>query len=141
MDRGHEISGKLVISCGNAPEILKPAEAALDDVPPLVGALVEGMELHAIGFIRDDRPCAGIDDFGTQFVAVIPLVGNERTHGRCERQNIGRGSDVGLLAGGEMKNDGPAERITQRMDFRRAAAARTADCLIVLPPFPPEAQR
>jgi hypothetical protein len=27
------------------------------------------------------------------------------------------------------------------MDFCRAAAARAADCLIVLPPFPPEAHR
>jgi hypothetical protein len=27
------------------------------------------------------------------------------------------------------------------MDFCRAPSARAADCLIVLPPFPPEAQR
>jgi hypothetical protein len=27
------------------------------------------------------------------------------------------------------------------MDFCRAASARAADCLIMLPPFPPEAHR
>jgi hypothetical protein len=27
------------------------------------------------------------------------------------------------------------------MDFCRAASARAADCLILLPPFPPEAHR
>lgn len=31
--------------------------------------------------------------------------------------------------------------IAQRMEFCRAAASRAADCLIVLPPFPPEAHR
>ena len=141
MDGGHEISGKLVISCGNAPEILKPAEAALDDVSPFVGPLVEGMEPHAIGFIRDDGPCAGLMISARDSSPSYPLSAMSARIGRCERQNIGRGGDVGLLAAGEMKNDGSAERIAQRMDFRRAAAARTADCLIVLPPFPPEAQR
>ena len=33
------------------------------------------------------------------------------------------------------------ERIAQRMDFCRTATPRAADCLIVLPPFPPEAHR
>ena len=62
-------------------------------------------------------------------------------HGRRERQNIERRRDIGILAWGQMQDERPAERIAQRMDFCRAASARAADCLIVLPPFPPEAHR
>jgi hypothetical protein len=64
-----------------------------------------------------------------------------RAHGRRERQNIGRRRDIGILAWGQMQDERPAERIAQRMGFCRAASARAADCLIVLPPFPPEAHR
>ena len=45
------------------------------------------------------------------------------------------------LPWGQMQDNRPAERIAQRMDFCRAASARAADGLIVLPPFPPEAHR
>jgi hypothetical protein len=57
------------------------------------------------------------------------------------RENIGRSSNVGVLTGRQVQNDGAALCITQGVDLRRASAARTADGLGVLPPFPPEAQR
>jgi hypothetical protein len=69
------------------------------------------------------------------------FVGEERAHGRRERQDIGRRSDIGILAWSQMQDDRPAERIALRMDFCRAATARSVDRLIVLPPFPPEAHR
>src|SRR4051812_28420054 len=34
-----------------------------------------------------------------------------------------------------------AIRVTQRVDFRGPPAARAADCLFMLPPFPPLAER
>ena len=40
-----------------------------------------------------------------------------------------------------MKCAGPAIRIAQRVNFRGASAARAADRLFVLPPFPPLAER
>jgi hemolysin D len=40
-----------------------------------------------------------------------------------------------------MKASGRHCRIGQRVDFRRATAARAANGLIFLPPFPPEAER
>ena len=45
------------------------------------------------------------------------------------------------LASGEQEGDGPAVAIGQRVDFGRAASARTTDGLVALPPFPPEAER
>ena len=141
MNSGQEISGELVISRGDAPEVLEPAKAAFDDISAFVGALVEAVDDNPVGFIGDYGLGAATNDFAAKLVAVIPFVGEERAHGWRERQDIGSRSDIGILAWSQMQDDRPAERIAQRMDFCRAASARAADCLIVLPPFPPEAHR
>lgn len=141
MNSGQEIPSELVISRGDAPEVLEPAKAAFDDISAFVGAFVEAMDDDAVGFIGDYGLCAATNDFAAKLVAVIPFVGEERAHGWRERQDIGSRSDIGILAWSQMQDDRPAERIAQRMDFCRAASARAADCLIVLPPFPPEAHR
>lgn len=141
MNSGQEISGELVVSGGYAAEVLEPAEAAFDDVSAFIGAFVEAMDDDAVGFIGDDGLGAATSDFAAKVVAVIPFVGEERIHGRRERQNIGRRRYIGILAWRQMQDNRPAERIAQRMDFCRSAAARATDCLIVLPPFPPEAHR
>lgn len=141
MNGSQEIPGELVVSGGDTAEVLEPAKASFDDISAFVGAFVEAMDDDAVGFIGDDGLGAATDDFAAKAVAVIPFVGEERAHGRSERQNIRRRRDIGILAWGQMQDDRPAERITQRMDFCRAASARAADCLVVLPPFPPEAHR
>jgi hypothetical protein len=141
MNSGQKIPGELVISCGDAPEVLEPAKAAFDDISAFVGAFVEAMDDDTVRFIGNYGLGAATNDFAAKVVAVIPFVGEERTHGWRERQDIGSRSDIGSLAWRQMQDDRPAERIAQRMDFCRAASARAADCLIVLPPFPPEAHR
>ena len=141
MNSCQEIPGELVVSGGDAPEILEPAEAALDDISAFVGALVEAKDDDTVGFVGDDGLGAATYDLAAKVVAVIPFVAEERAHGRRERQNIWRRRDIGILAWCQMQDDRPAERIAQRMNFCRAAASRAADCLIVLPPFPPEAHR
>ena len=141
MNSSQEIPGELIVSGSDAPEVLEPAKAALDDISAFVGAFVEAMDDDTVGFIGNDRLGAATNDFAAKIVAVIPFVSEERAHGRSERQNVGRRRDIGILAWGQMQDDRPAERIAQRMDFCRAASTRAADCLIVLPPFPPEAHR
>ena len=141
MNSGQEIPGELVVSGGDAAEVLEPAKAALDNISTFVSAFVEAMDDDTVGFVWDNGRGAATNDFATKVVAVIPLVAEERAHGRRERQNNGRRRNIGILAWGQMQDDRPAERIAQRMDFCRAASARAADCLIVLPPFPPEAHR
>ena len=141
MNSGQEIAGELVISCGDAAEVLEPAKAALNDIPTFVGGFVEAMDDDAIGFIGDYGVGAMPNDFGAELVTVVPFVGEKPAHRWCERQNIGGSSDVGILTLGQMQDDRPAERIAQRMDFCRTTAPRPADGLIMLPPFPPEAHR
>ena len=141
MNSGQEIPSELVISCGDAAEVLEPAKAALDDISAFVGAFVEAMDDDTVGFIGNDGLGAVTSNFGAKVVTVVPFVCEKRAHGWCERQNIGRGSDVGILAWGQMQDDRSTERIAQRMYFCRTASPRAADFLIVLPPFPPEAHR
>ena len=141
MNSGQEIPSELVISCGDAAEVLEPAKAAFDDISAFVGAFVETMDDNTVGFIGNDGLGAVSSDFGAKVVTVVPFVCQKRAHGWCERQNIGRSSDVGILTWGQMQDDRPEERVAQRMDFCRTASPRAADCLIVLPPFPPEAHR
>ena len=141
MNSGQEIPGELVVSGGDAPEVLEHAKAALDDISAFVGAFVEAMDDDTVRFIGDDGLGAATNDFAAKLVAVIPFVGEERAHGWRERQNIGRRRDICILARGQMQDDRPAARIAQRMDFCGAASARAANGLIVLPPFPPEAHR
>ncbi|MDA9488894.1 transposase [Bradyrhizobium sp. CCBAU 11386] len=141
MNSGQKITGELVISRGDAPEVLEPAKAAFDDISSFVGAFVEAMDDDTVRFIGDYRLGAAKNDFAAKLVAIIPFVGEEHAHGWRERQDIVSRSDISILAWSQMQDDRPAERIAQRMDFCRAASARAADCLIVLPPFPPEAHR
>lgn len=141
MDSGKEISCELVVASGDATEVFEAAETAFDNVSALVEALVEGMEDDTVGFVGDDGLCAARDDGGAQLIAVVSFVADESRHGRCEREYLGCDGDVSSLTGAEVKNDWPAERIAQAMDFGRPPATRAADGLIEVPPFPPEAQR
>ena len=141
MNSSQEIPSELVVSGSDAAEVLEPAKAALDDISAFVGTFIEPMDDDAVGFVGDYGLGAATNDFTAKVIAIIPFVSEECAHGRRERQNMGRCRDIGILAWGQMQDDRPAERIAQRMDFCRAASARAADCLVVLPPFPPEAHR
>ena len=129
MNCSQAISGELVVSGGDTPEVVEPAKAAFNDISAFVGAFVEAMEYDTVGFVGDDL----LGD-ATKVVAIVPFVCEKRAHGGRERQNIGRPGDIGILAWGQMQDDRSAERIAQRMDFCRTASPRAADCLIV-PPF------
>jgi hypothetical protein len=136
MNSGQEVPGELVISCGYAPEVFQPAKAAtLDDISTFVRAFVEVMDDDTVGFVRDDGLGSVTDDFGAKVVTLVAFVGDKRAHGWRERQDNGRRSDIGIMAWGQMQDDRLAERIAQRMNFCRAASARAADCLIMLPLF------
>ena len=140
MNSGQEVPSELIVSGGDASEVFEPALAALDDISAFVGTLVEAMDDDTVGFAGDYGLGAATSNFSAKALAVIAIVDGERANGWRERQNIGRSSDMCILARGQMKDDRPAERIAQRSDFCRSATARAADRLIVLPPFPPEAQ-
>jgi hypothetical protein len=56
----------LIITGGDAPEILEPAKAAFDNVASLVGTFVEAVEGCSVGLVRNDGDCAATDDVGAE---------------------------------------------------------------------------
>ena len=141
MNGGQKIAREFVITRCNAAKVLEAAEAALDDVTPFVGAPVETMAHDAVGLVGNNRPRATRRDLGSERVAVVTFVGEERLHQRRLGQHVGRSGDVGILARCQMQDDRATLGIAQGVDFCRASATRSADGLRVLPPFPPEALR
>ena len=140
-DSGKEIAGEFVVPGGDPPEVLEAAEAPFNDVSPFVGLFVEAMQMDAVGLVRDDGPGPALDNLSAEFIAIVPLIGDQSAHRWSERQDLGCRRDVGVLAGREVKGMGTADGIAQRVDFGRANAARAADCLRALPPYPPLAER
>ena len=130
-----------IIAGGDAPEVFQSAEAALDDIAPLICALVETVESYSVGFVWDHRLCPAVDNVGAKVIAVVALVRYERRYRRSKRKKCRCGGDIGVLTGSEMKCARSTIRIAQRVNFRGASAARVADRLFVLPPFPPLADR
>jgi len=141
VDGSQKVSGKFVVASCDPPEILEPAETALDNITPFVGAFAEAVEGHPVGLVGNDGLCATIDDFGAKVVAIVASVPNEGRHGRRELQKGRPCGNIGVLAGSKMKCARSAIRVAQRVDFRGPPTARVADRLFMLPPFPPLAER
>jgi hypothetical protein len=130
-----------VVSCGDSSEVLEAPEHALDGVTVAVEIGREAILPAAVGFGRDVGCGTLALDLATDSVAVIPLITmQDFGGGHLVQQGIGGGA-VGELAAGQQERDGAAEAIAQRVDFRRAPAAGTADRLREFPPLAPEAQR
>jgi len=141
VDSSQEVSGKFIVASCDTSEILEAAETALDDVATLIGALVEAVEGDPVGFVWNDGLGTTIDDFGAKAVAIVSFVANEGRHGWREFQKGWRCGNICVLAWSEMKCARSAVRVTQCVDFRGPPAARAADRLFMLPPFPPLAER
>jgi hypothetical protein len=133
--------GEAVVSRGDPSEVLEAPEHALDGVAVAVEVGREAVFSAPVGLGRNVRRGTLAFDFATDGVAVIPLVAmQDFSAGHLVEQGIGGGA-VGDLAAGQQKGDRAAEAIGQRVDFRRAPAAGTADRLREFPPLAPEAQR
>lgn len=123
MNGCEEISSEFVVSGGNSPEILEPAEGPLDDVATFVCPFVEAVESDARRLIRDDGLGTEHRDPSAKLISVVTEIGDERAHWRRECQYAWPGGDVGVLTWREMECKRSAARIAQRMDLRRASAA------------------
>jgi len=65
---------EFIIPRGDAPEILEPAEAALDDIAVLIGFPVVPDALFAVGFARDDGTYFLLLEKGAKRIRVITFV-------------------------------------------------------------------
>ncbi len=77
----------------------------------------------------------------SQVVGVVALVGQQMLGAGQVAEETGGGLDVGDVSGRQPKAEGSADRVRKCMDFRGFPAAREADLLRLIPPFPPKAER
>ena len=132
---------ELVVSSGDAPPVLEPAEHPLDEIALLVGLRVEGLDVFARGVVGDDGRRAAFDQELAQLVGVVSGVGQaEARAGQGLQERLGKGG-VTALSGGYFEGDEASLAIDDGVDLGRASAARTADRLNFGPPFPPPAER
>ena len=122
-------------------EVLQPTEHAFDGVSVAVEERREAVLPFAIGFRRDVRHCASIRNLLPNGVRIVALVAVQNVAMRKLFEQLGAGCAIGDLSTREHECDRTALAVGQRMDFRRAPAARSADGLVRLPPFPPAAER
>jgi len=135
------VPGELIVTGGDAAEVLEAAEHRFDAPTLLVTLLIvtdRPLTVPASGYHRDRvlAPQGGSDAIG-----VIAPVGDEPLHAcGMPDQLIGR-LHVGGVAGRQDQAERPAENIDERVDLGRPAATRDANCVGFRPPFPPPAQR
>lgn len=99
------------------------------------------MRALASWVVGNNRESAAFNEKLSESVAVVGGVGCT-DGGRRQRRYEGFGSaNVSKLSGRDFKSYRSAAAIDDRVDFRRATAARTANRLILRPPFPPAALR
>jgi hypothetical protein len=85
---------------------------------------------------EERKPCAAAGGVG--IIALVSV--HDFAIGKLFEQP-GAGCPGSDLAAREYEGERTALGVGQRVDFRCAPAARTADRLILLPPFPPLAER
>jgi hypothetical protein len=110
-------------------------------MPQLVGFLVEAERLFSIRSIGDDGLGFTIAQPLAQLGAVVSLVAEQPGCGLdATDETLGRWA-IMRVATAQEDGKKTAFSICECMDLRIAPAARAADRLFLLPPFPPEAER
>lgn len=125
MDRGEEIVVASVKAGGDGSEVFEFVEEALDEVAASIeeGAEGENDLLVAHGF--DAGPGATLGETGAHGVAVIGAVGQQDIALAKPVQHVGGRAPVMGLSFCQLEHDRQAQRVDQRVDLRRQAAART----------------
>ena len=129
--------GELVVSRGDAPPILEPAEATFDDVAVLVGLLVMVDFLLAVGFAGNDSLDALFFKKRSDDIGVIGFIGEELLDAGDQAHTFFGHHTIGGVSGREDEGPGPAEFVDDRVDLAVATAFRNTDRLKIGPPFPP----
>lgn len=136
-----EVGGELVVAGGDAAEVLKPAEGVLDEVTSPVALLVIADGAFAVPPAWNDGNGTRLPQRASQMIGIITFVGAQIAHASGAFEKRGRGLDVADVAGGERQCVRAADDVSERVDLRGPAAARTTDRLRRAPPFAPNAAR
>lgn len=141
MDCGEVGFGETVVSRGDAPEVLQPAEHALDGVPAAVERGAEAALPAAVRLRRDVRHRASCFDRTSEAIRIEGAICDDQgAFGNSLDQRLAA-AEVGCVATGEVERDRLAALVRRRVDLGGSPTTRASDRLRALPPFPPEALR
>ena len=130
MDCGEEISGGLVVACGNGPELLELAVEILDEVSRLVKLCVMGALDFAVAFGWDHRRFSGcVQRLYDAFVGVECFVCQQSGGFHLRQQRIGAFQIMGL-AWREQERERIAKGVDQGMNFGTQTAFAAPNRLI-----------
>ncbi len=94
-----------------------------------------------IALVRNDRLRAALLQRCSQLSAVLGLIAKQRRARFGLQDQFGASGAVMRLSAGQHYLQKTALSIADCVDFRVSSAARPTNRLILLPPFPPEAER
>src|SRR5215470_733227 len=138
-EEGEEVDRSTVIASGEPSKMLKFVEASLDSVALAVEKLVVANGSGAAGVGRNHCLHAGGLDGGSDRVAVVGLVGNDRVTVHAFQHGLGGAALVHLTAG-QGKTQRAPERIGEQMYFGRQSTSGTPQSLVrspfLAPPLP-----
>jgi hypothetical protein len=131
VNSGEEISGELVVACGDCSEVLERIKEALDEVALTVEREVAMSLDVAVGFRRDHRGDASFGQGVDERVGIEGLVAEDG--GRIDVLDEGLGAgEIGVLTRREHDMDRIAQGINEHMNLGGQSAARSADGLIAV---------
>ena len=110
-DSGEEVSAELVVSGGDAAEILEAAEGVFDQMTLLVAGFVVSDFAFAIGPARDHRNGSGFAKAFAQGVGVIAFVGDQISQADGPFDQIVGNGDVGHIARCQEQGEGTSQDI------------------------------
>ena len=136
MDHGGEAFIGFLVSGGDASELFQVAEEILDEVTPLIHFEIARNGLLSIGFGRNNRLRATLVQVQAKGIVVESFVGQQSVEIETLQDRLGTDA-VMALAGQQGKANQISQSIHQGQDLGGQAASRTADGLILSPPFAP----
>ena len=140
MDHGSEACVGFVVAGGEAAKLLEPLEEVLDEMSPFVHIDIMMDRRAAIRLGGDHSKRSPFAQLGAQSIVVEGLVADES--GEIDACDERLDADAVVALAGKKDEAGQvAQRVNERNDLGRQAAARFADRLILSPPFAPAACR
>jgi hypothetical protein len=99
------------------------------------------MQPLASGILLDDRCGAAIGQELAQSIAVIGGIAQKRFGRRQRLHERGRRAYVVAISSGQIERNDPPLAVDDSVDLGRPPAPAAPDGLLLVPPFPPAAQR
>lgn len=141
---GAEVEIRYVLPTSPDSEHVRFCQLRKDYFDGVAAAIEHGREARLpapVRLGRDGGGCPRRLDLPPDGIAIVAFVAQEDTAGGQALQKQRASLAVSDLAARQQESERPAELVGERVDLRRAPAPRAADGLVLLLPFPPEAQR